>query len=68
MVSGAITRGKDFFGRSEFFFGVSVKPRRVDFDLFHQSAEAENCYGPFQKAEGNRAIDFSENLDDLAFP
>jgi hypothetical protein len=26
---------------------VSVKPRQVDFELFHQSAEAENCYGPF---------------------
>jgi hypothetical protein len=42
-----ITRGKDMFGKSEFFFGVSIKPRRVDFDLFHQSVEAENCYGPF---------------------
>ena len=42
-----IKRGKDLFGKSEFFFGVSIKPRRVDFELFHQSAEAENCYGPF---------------------
>lgn len=42
-----VRRGKDFFGRSEFFLGVSVKPRGVDFDLFHQSPEAENCYGPF---------------------
>ncbi|MFF0011801.1 esterase/lipase family protein [Streptomyces sp. NPDC005374] len=42
-----VRRGKDFFGRSEFFFGVSVKPRGVDFDLFHQGPEAENCYGPF---------------------
>ena len=33
------------------FFGMSVKPRRVDFDLFHQSAEAENCYGPFRNAD-----------------
>jgi hypothetical protein len=49
LVKAKITRGQDFFGKSEFFFGVSIKPRRVDFDLFHQSAEAENCYGPFQK-------------------
>jgi pimeloyl-ACP methyl ester carboxylesterase len=44
-----ITRGRDWFGKSEFFFGVSIKARGVDFDLFHQSAEAENCYGPFNK-------------------
>jgi PGAP1-like protein len=43
-----VTRGADWFGKSEFFFGVSVKPRGVDFDLFHQSREAENCYGPFR--------------------
>lgn len=49
LVKAKITRGQDFFGKSEFFFGVSIKPRRVDFDLFHQSAEAENCYGPFHK-------------------
>ena len=47
LVNARITRGRDFFGKSEFFFGVSIKPRRVDFDLFHQSPEAENCYGPF---------------------
>ncbi|MFE7070290.1 esterase/lipase family protein [Streptomyces sp. NPDC057620] len=46
-----VRRGKDFFGRSEFFFGVSVKPRGVDFDLFHQSAEAENTYGPFHSED-----------------
>lgn len=51
LVKARITRGKDFFGKSEFFFGVSIKPRRVDFDLFHQSAEAENCYGPFNKED-----------------
>jgi hypothetical protein len=51
LVKAKITRGKDFFGKSEFFFGVSIKPRRVDFDLFHQSAEAENCYGPFNKED-----------------
>jgi pimeloyl-ACP methyl ester carboxylesterase len=42
-----IARGGDFLGKSEFFIGVSLKPRGVDFDLFHQSKEAENCYGPF---------------------
>lgn len=42
-----VTRGGDMFGRSEFYFGVSIKPRYLDFDLFHQSPEAENCYGPF---------------------
>jgi len=49
LVTAKVKRGHDFFGKSEFFFGVSIKPRRVDFDLFHQSAEAENCYGPFSK-------------------
>lgn len=46
-----IERGKDWFGKSEFYFGVSIKPRYVDFELFHQSPEAENCYGPFSKAD-----------------
>lgn len=49
LAQAKITRGQDFFGKSEFFFGVSIKPRLVDFELFHQSAEAENCYGPFLK-------------------
>ena len=44
-------RGQDWFGKSEFFFGVSIKPRCVDFELFHQSAEAENCYGPFNNGD-----------------
>ncbi|NEN98913.1 MAG: hypothetical protein F6K50_26435 [Moorea sp. SIO3I7] len=59
-VNAQITRGKDWFGKSEFFLGVSIKPRRVDFELFHQSEGAENCYGPFIK----------EDLTDenLAFP
>ena len=46
-----VKRGKDLFGKSEFFLGVSIKPRRVDFELFHQSAEAENCYGPFSNED-----------------
>lgn len=49
LVEAKVLRGQDFFGKSEFFFGVSIKPRRVDFELFHQSVEAENCYGPFHK-------------------
>ena len=51
LVNAKVTRGKDLFGRSEFFLGVSVKPRGVDFDLFHQSAEAQNCYGPFHNSD-----------------
>jgi PGAP1-like protein len=58
LVGANVKRGFDWFGKSEFFLGISVKPRRVDFDLFHQSAEAENCYGPFRKP------DFSDPLDD----
>ena len=30
---------------------MSVKPRAVDFELFHQSKEAENCYGPFRTGD-----------------
>jgi hypothetical protein len=67
MIDGKVTRGKDFFGKSEFFFGVSIKPRRVDFDLFHQSVEAENCYGPFSATDENGDVNFSEPLDKLAF-
>lgn len=59
LVKAKVTRGFDLIGKSEFFFGVSIKPRGVDFDLFHQSAEAENCYGPFSTP------DFSD--PDLAF-
>jgi hypothetical protein len=67
LINGKVTRGKDFFGKSEFFFGVSIKPRRVDFDLFHQSVEAENCYGPFSATDENGDVNFSEPLDKLAF-
>ncbi|MGW0709838.1 lipase family alpha/beta hydrolase [Streptomyces sp. NPDC002643] len=55
-----VTRGRDLFGRSEFYFGVSIKPRFVDFDLFHQSGTAENLYGPFRKEN------LSDELPDLA--
>ena len=30
---------------------MSIKPRGVDFELFHQSKEAENCYGPFERPD-----------------
>lgn len=46
-----ILGGGDFLGRSEFFFGVSIKPRGVDFSLFEQTAASENCYGPFRKPD-----------------
>ncbi|NUU24916.1 MAG: alpha/beta hydrolase [Streptomycetaceae bacterium] len=55
-----VKRGGDFFGKSEFYFGVSIKPRYFDFDLFHQSAEAQNCYGPFSRT------DLADRLPDLA--
>jgi len=58
LVEAEVTRGKDLFGSSEFYFGVSIKPRGVDFDLSHQSAEAENCYGPF------RSGDLGDDLSD----
>ncbi|MCU1432133.1 MAG: hypothetical protein JWP95_1238 [Actinotalea sp.] len=54
-----VSRGRDRFGRSEFYLGVTIKPRYVDFELFHQSAEAENCYGPFHEA------DLTDDLPDL---
>ncbi|MFG2713010.1 esterase/lipase family protein [Streptomyces goshikiensis] len=54
-----IRRGRDAFGKSEFYFGVSIKPRYFDFDLFHQSADAQNCYGPF------RELDLMDALPDL---
>jgi hypothetical protein len=67
MLRGKILRGKDFFGKSEFFFGVTIKPRKVDFELFHQSAEAENCYGPFSKMDEDGSVNFAEKQDELAF-
>ena len=51
-----ITRGMDIFGKSEFYLGVSVKPRGTDFDLFHQSKDAENCYGPFSRSDLNDEV------------
>jgi hypothetical protein len=47
LLEARVKRGLDRIGKSEIFFGVSIKPRRVDFELFHQSADAENTYGPF---------------------
>ncbi|MFD6175854.1 esterase/lipase family protein [Isoptericola sp. NPDC060282] len=54
-----ISRGGDLFGRSEFYLGVSIKPRFVDFELMHQDSESENCYGPFRRA------DLMDDLPDL---
>jgi hypothetical protein len=51
LVGAKVKRGFDLIGKSEFFFGVAIKPRGVDFELFNQSAEAENCYGPFHTAD-----------------
>ena len=60
LLSATVKRGSDWFGKSEFFFGVSIKPRQVDFELFHQSPEAENCYGPFgEKDLTDPDIDFA---------
>jgi len=70
LVKAKVTRGKDLFGKSEFFFGVSIKPRYVDFELFHQSAEAENCYGPFSKEDlSDKSKDDSsdKNTDGVVF-
>lgn len=50
-IDGKVSRGQDWFGKSEFFMGVCIKPRFVDFELFHQSRDAENCYGPFNKTD-----------------
>jgi hypothetical protein len=59
LAAAKVERGGDWFGKSEFFFGVAVKPRQVDFELFHQSPEAENCYGPFSNDDLTDApVDF----------
>ncbi|SNR24354.1 esterase/lipase family protein [Blastococcus mobilis] len=72
LADGRVTRGKDAFGRSEFFLGVCVKPRGVDFELFHQSAEAENCYGPFTSVQldddiSERGFDWADPADRLVW-
>jgi hypothetical protein len=60
LVAAKVERGGDWFGKSEYFFGVSVKPRQVDFELFHQSPEAENCYGPFSREDfTDSPVDFN---------
>ncbi len=62
LLSAQVKRGFDWIGKSEIFFGMSVKPRRVDFDLFHQSAEAENCYGPFRTKDLSDDLSASEGF------
>lgn len=62
LVKAKIKSGRDIFGKSEFFLGLSIKPRNVDFELFHQSKEAENCYGPFREldlSDSDNAVVFS---------
>jgi pimeloyl-ACP methyl ester carboxylesterase len=54
LMDAQVKRGGDFIGRSEYFIGVSLKPRGVDFELWSQSKLGENCYGPFN----------SDKLDD----
>lgn len=54
-----ITQGGDWGPfHNEFYLGVSIKPRGVDFNLFEQSMNAQNCYGPFdsQKLEGGADV------------
>lgn len=65
--AGKATLGMDIVGKSEFFLGVTIKPRRLDFDLFRQDKETENCYGPFTHSVSDdikkkKIVDFSENL------
>jgi pimeloyl-ACP methyl ester carboxylesterase len=45
LIEGKIERGGDWIGKSEFFFGVSIKPRGVDFELFHQARTPRTAMG-----------------------
>jgi len=59
-----ITQGGDWGPfRNEFYLGVSVKPRGVDFSLFEQSMEGQNCYGPFNSDELDGGDDLREALE-----
>ncbi|MFB9315829.1 esterase/lipase family protein [Nocardioides plantarum] len=51
--------------RNEFYLGVSIKPRGVDFNLFEQSMKAQNCYGPFNS---DRLEDGTDVIDALQRP
>jgi hypothetical protein len=64
---GKATLGMDVVGKSEFFLGATIKPRHLDFELFRQDKETENCYGPFthsvsDNSKKKKIVDFSENL------
>jgi hypothetical protein len=63
LLRAQVKRGFDRIGKSEMFFGMSLKPRRVDFDLFHQSPEAENCYGPFRTRDLTDSLAAHEGFD-----
>lgn len=64
-LGGLIKMSNDWIGKSEFFLGISVKPRAVDFELLHQSRESENCFGPFEDVNLTRihagGKDFGDN-------
>ena len=47
LVAAKVERGGDWFGKSEFFFGVAIKPRKVDFDLFYQSLKRRTAMDRF---------------------
>ena len=66
LLDARVRHGKDSIGGSEFFFGVSVKARDVDFELFHQSRDAENCYGPFRSPNFDDAE--QDGGKEVAFP
>ena len=54
LMDAQISKGGDFFGKSEFFIGVSLKPRGVDFDLFHQSKRGRELLRAVQQPEARR--------------
>jgi hypothetical protein len=64
LINAEVKHGADPLGGSEFFIGVSIKARDVDFELFHQSRDAENCYGPYRSA----TFDDAERGKEVAFP
>lgn len=65
-LDGQVNKRSEWFSRlnkPEYYFGVSVKPRGVDFELFHQSEEAENCAGPFNDQNLSKLKDQSLLLE-----
>jgi len=64
LLNAEVKHGADPIGGSEFFVGVSIKARDVDFELFHQSRDAENCYGPYRSA----SFDDAHKGKEVTFP